>query len=210
MCLTICATVIISRAAEACSASSAPKSTGTGFTVSSAALMALSSDAAARRRPPADRRCRGAGARRCAAAPQFSRTWVCASDRPCATSPARAVQRRSCSLAGGRGDGGGEQRQQRLGRAQRRARAGSTSARAKAATARRMRRRRTGGDLRVAPRPSPPATRAAIGAACGSACQLRRPAAPAAAASCAAAAAACPTSRYRCGRRCRSRPSWSG
>ena len=90
ICLTICAQVIISRAAEACSTSSAPKSTGIGSTLSSAELMAANST---RRRAGSS----GGSAmpRRwrttlwiCAA---LSRTWVWASARPCPASPARAM-----------------------------------------------------------------------------------------------------------------------
>ena len=87
---TICAIVIISFAADACSASSEPKSTGTGFTVSSAALIRASSE----------RRCAGSSGgsampRRwritlCSWA-EFSRKCVCASDRPCDATPAFAT-----------------------------------------------------------------------------------------------------------------------
>ena len=100
----ICAIVIISRIADACSAISAPKSTATGFTASSAALIA----------PNSARRCAGSSGASampsrwrtalwiCAA---FSRTCVCASARPCDTSPAsRDAQRQPGLVVRRRGD----------------------------------------------------------------------------------------------------------
>ena len=119
MCLTICATVIISRAAEACSASSAPKSTGTGVTVSSAALIAPSST---RRRDGSS----GGSARPrrwrttlwiCDA---FSRTCVCASAQPVRAQPRPRHRQRHARVLGRRGDRLAEQRIERCRRGQRR------------------------------------------------------------------------------------------
>ena len=139
----------------------------------------------------------------------FSRVCVCASARPCDTSPARATAQRQF------------RRGRRPWRSPHRTAAAAaagvvsaasrppTSACAKAATLAGSGASGHSVDLRGrpprAPRPRVPPARRPLGST-----RPARAGGRAAAASSPAAGAACPTSRCRCGRRCRSRPRSTG
>ena len=91
-CLTICATVIISRAAEDCSASKEPKSSFSGSSASNAALI----PASMARRAGHFVLCRllqtGSLPQRVVQLRGVQPELSCASERPCRASPARAMQ----------------------------------------------------------------------------------------------------------------------
>ena len=165
--------------------------------------------AAVRRDPPADRRCPGAGAPRCGSAP---RSAACG----CAPAPGRATPGRR-----GRRTAPASRRPRPAAMASRNS--GSSGAgEVSAIVAVADQRLREGGDLgrvgrigtqRESARPRRRcASRDAFGQRVGGRQRRRagRAAGRAAGASFPAAGAACPTSRYRCGRRCRSRPRWRG
>ena len=147
MCLTICATVIISRAAEACSASSAPKSTGIGLHRVQRRVDRAPAARGGATGPPAGRRGRGAGAPRCATAPR-SAAHGCAPATGRATPARRAPPRAPArSASSGLGDRGVEQRQQRLGRGHRRVALADQRLRRKPRRSADRRASGTGGDL---------------------------------------------------------------